>query len=42
MDEARFFSIVCSDRTQSRGLKLKHRKFHTSMWKNFTVRVTEH
>jgi len=23
-------------------LKLEHKKFHTSIWKNFTVRVTEH
>ena len=43
MYEARHFSVVCSDRTMSNGLKLVHRKFCTNMWKSFfTVRVTEH
>ena len=43
IDEARFFLVMCSNRTRSSGLKLEHRKFHTNVWKNFfTVRVTEH
>ena len=42
MHEARFFSVVCSNRTRSNGLKLEHGKFHTNMWKIFTLRVTEH
>jgi len=29
MDETRFFSAMCSNRTRSSGLKLKDRKFHT-------------
>jgi len=42
MDEARLFSVVCSNRTSS-GLKLEHRKFCTNMKKNFVkVSVTEH
>jgi len=41
MDEAGLFSVVCSHRTRSNGIKL--RMFSTNMWKNFyTVRVTEH
>ena len=41
MDEARFFSMMRSDRTRSNGVKLEHMKFYTSIWKIFTVRVTE-
>jgi len=43
MDEARLFSVMCSNRTRSSGLKLGHRKIHKNMQKClFTVRVTEH
>jgi len=42
MDEARLFSVVCSDRIRSNGLKLEQRNFCTNMWKNFTVRLTDH
>ena len=43
MDEARLFSVACSNRTRSNSLKLVHRKFHTNARKNlFTVRVMEH
>ena len=43
MDEAGLFSVVCSHRTRSSGIKLRHRMFCTNVWKNFyTVRVTEH
>lgn len=35
-------SVMCSDRTKTSGLKLEHRKLHTTMQKNFfTVRVME-
>jgi len=40
---AQIYSVVPSDTTRGNGHKLKHRKFHLSMRKNFfTLRVTEH
>lgn len=42
MDVTRLLLVVLCDRTRGSGHKLEHRKFHTSMGKDFfTVRVTE-
>ena len=43
MDAARLFSVVCSNRRKSNGLKLAQRKLCTNKQKSFfTVRVTDH
>jgi len=43
MDEARLFSVVCSDWTRSNCLKLERQKFHPDIQKNFFMkRMTEH
>jgi len=43
MGKVRLFSVVCSYRARSSGLKYEHRKFYTDMQKNFFMeRVDEH
>jgi len=43
MDEARHFSVLCSDRARINGLKLENRKFYANVKKNFfMVWITEH
>jgi len=43
MGEAGLFSVVCSDKTRSNGLKLEHRKFCANTQKYFfMIRVMEH
>jgi len=40
---AKLFPVVCSHSTRGYEYKLKHKKFHLNMRKNFsTLRVTEH
>jgi len=42
-DWTRLLPVVPSDRTRDNGHKLKHKKFHPNMRKNFfTQRVTDH
>ena len=39
---ARLFSELPNNRTRIKGHKLKNRKYHLNMWKNFSVRLTKH
>ncbi|KAJ7397058.1 hypothetical protein BTVI_138953 [Pitangus sulphuratus] len=41
-DGAKVFSVVPNNRTRNNGHKVKYKKFHLNMRKNFTLGVAEH
>ena len=41
LDEARLFSVVCSDRTRSKGQNLEHSKICTNMQKSLYYRLSD-